>query len=275
MQALKLVKHLTLAAVVVGGVAACGILPEKVDETAGWSTTKLYSEAKDSFDAGDYTKAAKYYELLEGRDPFGPHAQQAQINTAYAYYKDNEPAQALTAVDRFIRLHPDSPSIDYAYYLKGLINFNDDLGLFGRFSGQDLSERDPKALRAAYDSFKYLVEHYPNSKYANDAALRMRYAVNAMAAHEVHAAEYYYRRGAYLAAVNRAQSALKDYDQAPALEDALGIMIKSYDKLGMTELRDDARRVMEKTYPNSGYLTVGHRTDGDGSDKKSWWQIWR
>ncbi len=123
MQALKLVKQLMLAAVVVGGVAACGILPEKVDETAGWSTNKLYSEAKDSFDSGDYTKAAKYYELLEGRDPFGPHAQQAQINTAYSYYKDNEPAQALAAVDRFIRLHPDSPSIDYAYYLKGLINF--------------------------------------------------------------------------------------------------------------------------------------------------------
>ncbi|VVE62671.1 competence protein ComL [Pandoraea anapnoica] len=275
MQALKLVKHLTLAAIVVGSMAACGILPEKVDETAGWSTNKLYSEAKDSFDSGDYTKAAKYYELLEGRDPFGPHAQQAQINTAYSYYKDNEPAQALTAVDRFIRLHPDSPSIDYAYYLKGLINFNDDLGLFGRFSGQDLSERDPKALRAAYDSFKYLVEHYPTSKYANDAALRMRYAVNAMAAHEVHAAEYYYRRGAYLAAVNRAQTALQDYDQAPALEDALGIMIKSYDKLGMTELRDDARRVMEKTYPNSGYLTVGRRIDNNPGDKKSWWQIWR
>jgi outer membrane protein assembly factor BamD len=194
MQALKLVKHLTLAVVLVGGVAACGILPEKVDETASWSTNKLYTEAKDAFDGGDYTKAAKYYELLEGRDPFGPHAQQAQINTAYSYYKDNEQAQALTAIDRFIRLHPDSPSIDYAYYLKGLINFNDDLGLFGRFSGQDLSERDPKALRAAYDSFKYLVEHYPTSKYANDAALRMRYAVNAMAAHEVHAAEYYYRR---------------------------------------------------------------------------------
>ncbi|MGC7402579.1 outer membrane protein assembly factor BamD [Pandoraea pneumonica] len=274
MQALKLVKHLTLAVMLVGGVAACGILPEKTDETASWSTNKLYSEAKDAFDGGDYTKAAKYYELLEGRDPFGPHAQQAQINTAYSYYKDNEQAQALTAIDRFIRLHPDSPSIDYAYYLKGLINFNDDLGLFGRFSGQDLSERDPKALRAAYDSFKYLVEHYPTSKYANDAALRMRYAVNAMAAHEVHAAEYYYRRGAYLAAVNRAQTALQDFDKAPALEDALGIMIKSYDKLGMTELRDDTRRVMEKTYPNSGYLTVGHRID-DGTGKKAWWQIWR
>ncbi|GAB3627010.1 competence protein ComL [Pandoraea terrae] len=272
MQALKIVKHLTLAAILAGGLAACGILPEKVDETASWSTNKLYAEAKDSFDSGDYTKAAKYYEMLEGRDPFGQHAQQAQINAAYSYYKDNDSAQALTSVDRFIKLHPDSPSIDYAYYLKGLINFNDDLGLFGRFSGQDLSERDPKALRDAYDSFKYLVEHYPNSKYAPDAALRMRYAVNAMAAHEVHAAEYYYRRGAYLAAVNRAQTALKDYDQAPANEDALGIMIRSYDALGMTQLRDDAKRVMAATYPKSDYLTLGYRRK---NPDKSWWQLWK
>lgn len=271
MHVLKLIERLTLAAVLAGSIAACGILPEKVDETATWSTNKLYAEAQDAMSGGDYTKAAKYYGMLEGRDPFGKFAQQAEINAAYAYYKDGETAQAMAGVDRFIRLHPDSPSIDYAWYLKGLINFNDDLGLFGRFSGQDLSERDPQALRDSYDAFKHLVKTYPNSKYAQDAALRMRYAVNAMAEHEVHTARYYYRRGAYLAAVNRAQYALKEYDKAPALEDALFIMMQSYDKLGMTQLRDDTKRVLETTYPKSDYLTLGYKR---APSSKHWWQIW-
>ncbi|MCF6561194.1 outer membrane protein assembly factor BamD, partial [Escherichia coli] len=143
--------------------------------TAGWSANKLYSEAKDSLDGGDYAKAVKYYEKLESRYPFGQYAQQAQIETAYANYKDGETAAALAAVDRFIQLHPNHPSVDYAYYLNGLINFNDNLGWLGRFSNQDLSERDPKAARAAYDAFKTLFTRFPNSKYTPDATQRMQY----------------------------------------------------------------------------------------------------
>lgn len=271
MHVLKLIERLTLATVLAGSLAACGILPEKTDETASWSTAKLYAEAKDSMDGKDYSKAAKYYDMVGGRDPFGKYAEQAEINAAYSNYKDGETAQAMAGVDRFIRLHPDSPHIDYAWYLKGLINFNDDLGLLGRFSGQDLSERDPQALRESYDAFKHLVETWPQSRYAPDAALRMRYAVNAMAEHEVHAAQYYYRRGAYLAAVNRAQDALKNYDKAPALEDALFIMMQSYDKLGMTKLRDDTKRVLAATYPKSDYLTLGYKRSSGGH----WWQkLW-
>ena len=249
-------------------LSACGLLGDQPDETAGWSANKLYSEAKDALDGGDYTRAVKLYEKLEGRYPFGRYAQQAQIDTAYANYKDGETAAALAAVDRFIQLHPSHPNIDYAYYLKGLINFNDNLGWLGRFSGQDLSERDPKAARAAYDAFQTLITRYPDSKYTPDATLRMQYIVNALAQHEVHAARYYYRRGAYLAAVNRAQQALKDYDGAPANEEALYIMVRSYDSLGMKDLRDDAARVMERNYPNSDFIKYGQRRKD-----KSWWEV--
>jgi len=249
-------------------LSACGLLGDQPDETAGWSANKLYSEAKDALDGGDYTRAVKLYEKLEGRYPFGRYAQQAQIDTAYANYKDGETAAALAAVDRFIQLHPSHPNIDYAYYLKGLINFNDNLGWLGRFSGQDLSERDPKAARAAYDSFQTLITRYPDSKYTPDATLRMQYIVNSLAQHEVHAARYYYRRGAYLAAVNRAQHALKDYDGAPANEEALYIMVRSYDALGMKDLRDDAARVMERNYPNSDFIKYGQRRKD-----KSWWEV--
>ncbi|MGO4765607.1 outer membrane protein assembly factor BamD [Cupriavidus sp. 2KB_3] len=249
-------------------LSACGLLGDQPDETAGWSANKLYSEAKDALDGGDYTRAVKLYEKLEGRYPFGRYAQQAQIDTAFANYKDGETAAALAAVDRFIQLHPSHPNIDYAYYLKGLINFNDNLGWLGRFSGQDLSERDPKAARAAYDAFQILITRYPDSKYAPDATLRMQYIVNALAQHEVHAARYYYRRGAYLAAVNRAQQALKDYDGAPANEEALYIMVRSYDSLGMKDLRDDAARVMERNYPNSDFVKYGARRKD-----KAWWEV--
>ncbi|WP_082818907.1 MULTISPECIES: outer membrane protein assembly factor BamD [Cupriavidus] len=262
----------TIGAVLLAGgcvmLSACGLLADQPDETAGWSANKLYSEAKDALDGGDYTRAVKLYEKLEGRYPFGRYAQQAQIDTAYANYKDGETAAALAAVDRFIQLHPNHPTIDYAYYLKGLINFNDNLGWLGRFSGQDLSERDPKAARAAYDAFHTLITRYPESKYTPDATLRMQYIVNSLAQHEVHAARYYFRRGAYLAAVNRAQQSLKDYDGAPANEEALYIMIRSYDAMGMKDLRDDTARVMEKNFPESDFIKYGARRKD-----KSWWEV--
>jgi outer membrane protein assembly factor BamD len=261
--------YLTLGAAV-ALVAACHGLPQKTDETAAWSNNKLYSEAQDALTGGDWGKCAKYFDALEGRDPFGHFAQQAQINVAYCNWKDSETTAADAAVDRFIQLHPDHPDIAYAYYLKGMIHFNDDLGLFGRFSGQDMSERDPKSLRESYDAFKVVVDKYPNSKYAQDAAARMRYIVNALASHEVHAADYYYRRGAYVAAINRAQLAIKEYKNAPAIEDALHIMMLSYTQLKQPQLADDTKRVLVATFPGSTY--VGGRSRSGAA--KSWWQIW-
>lgn len=250
-------------------IAGCHGLPQKQDETATWSSNKLYSEAQDALAGGDWGKCAKYFESLQGRDPFGHFAQQAQINVAYCNWKDNELAAADQAVDRFIQLHPDHPDIPYAYYLKGMIHFNDDLGLFGRFAGQDMSERDPQALRESYDAFKVVVDRFPKSKYAPDAAARMRYIVNALASHEVHAADYYYRRGAYVAAINRAQLAIKEYKGAPAIEDALHIMMLSYDKLNQPELAEDTKRVLAGTFPDSPYITGRTRAGA----KKSWWQF--
>jgi outer membrane protein assembly factor BamD len=252
-------------------VAGCHGLPEKTDETATWNNSKLYSEAQESLDGRDWGKCAKYFENLEGRDPFGHYAQQAQINVAYCDWKDSETASADEAIDRFIKLHPDHPQIAYAYYLKGMIHFNDDLGLFGRFSGQDMSERDPKSLRESYDAFKVVVDRFPQSKYAPDAAQRMRYIVNALASHEVHTADYYYRRGAYVAAVNRAQLAIREYRNAPATEDALHIMMLSYTQLDQPQLADDTKRVLAATFPDSPYITGKNRP---GTVIKAWYQIW-
>lgn len=249
--------------------AGCNGLPQKQDETATWADNKLYAEAQGALTSGDWGKCAKLFDSLQGRDPFGPFAQQAQINIAYCNWKDNEFGAADQAIDRFIQLHPDHPDIAYAYYLKGMIHFNDDLGLFGRFSGQDMSERDPQALRESYDAFKIVVDRYAQSKYAPDAAERMRYIVNALASHEVHAADYYYRRGAYVAAINRAQLAIKEYKNAPAIEDALHIMVLSYRKLNQAQLAEDTQRVLTSTFPNSRYATRDTRS----KQKKSWWQF--
>lgn len=239
------------------------------DETAGMSNDKLYSEARDEAAAGNYERAIKFYERLEGRAAGTLLSQQAQLELAYAYYRSNERAQALATLDRFIKLHPGSPALDYALYLRGLVNFNDNLGLFGSLSRQDLSERDQQAAKEAYQSFKQLVEQFPASTYASDARLRMNYIVNSLAAYEVHVARYYYRRGAYLAAANRAQAAVQGYQESPAIEEALYIMARSYDRLGLAQLRDDAERVLKTSFPDSAYLTRGFQ-----ADDKPWWQLW-
>lgn len=252
-------------AVLLGG---CGLLPDKVDETTGWSANKLYSEAKASMTDGGYDKAIQYFEKLEARYPYGRYAQQAQLEVAYAYYKQQEKASAVAACDRFIRLHPGHPNVDYAYYLKGLVNFNEDLGLLGYVSNQDLTERDPRAAKESFDAFRELVNKFPESRYTPDATARMNYLVNALASHETHVATYYLNRGAYVAAINRAQESIKTYPDAPANEEALFIMIKGYDLLGMNDLRDDTERVMRKNFPNSEYYARGLNRD------EPWWKLW-
>ncbi|MDP2751708.1 MAG: outer membrane protein assembly factor BamD [Rhodocyclaceae bacterium] len=249
-------------------VSGCSLLPEVVDETASWSANKLYSEAKDAMTEGAYDRAITLFEKLEARYPYGRYAQQAQIEVAYSYYKQNEAPSAVAACERFIRLHPNHPNVDYAYYLKGLVNFNEDLGMLGHISQQDLSERDPKAAKESFDAFKELVARFPESKYAVDATARMKYLVNALASHEAHVAHYYMRRNAYIAAINRAQSAIKTYPDAPANEESLFIMVKAYDILGMKDLRDDTERVMRKNFPKSEYYLRGLNRS------EPWWKLW-
>ncbi|MDF2463010.1 MAG: outer membrane protein assembly factor BamD [Ramlibacter sp.] len=239
------------------------------DKTENWSPNKIHAEAKDEMESGGYDKAIPLLEKLEGRAAGTPLAQQAQLDKAYAQYKANDQASALSTLDRFMKLHPASPAIDYALYLKGIVNFNDNLGTFAFLSKQDLSERDQKAAKESFEAFKELVTRFPDSRYAPDSRARMTYIVNSLAQYEVHVARYYFSRGAYVAAINRAQSALTDYQDVPALEEALFILVRSYDELGMTQLRDDAKRVMEKSYPKSEYLSRGFRSKQD-----PWWKFW-
>ncbi|MDD2919574.1 MAG: outer membrane protein assembly factor BamD [Rhodoferax sp.] len=239
------------------------------DPTAEWSPNKIYAEAKDEMSSGAYDKAIPLLEKLEGRAAGTPLAQQAQLDKAYAHYKAGEPVLAIATLDRFIKLHPSSPALDYALYLKGIVNFNDDLGLFSGLTRQDLAERDQKAAKDSFESFKELTSRFPDSRYAAEASQRMNYIVNSLAQSEVYVARYYYQRGAYLAAINRAQTAIVDYQGVPALEEALFIMVKSYDALGMTALRDDTQRVLEKNYPQTPYLVQGLKSKND-----PWWKIW-
>jgi outer membrane protein assembly factor BamD len=253
-----------LAAALVG----CSTTKED-DRTATFSPNKLYAEAKDELDAGAYDKAVPLLEKLEGRAAGTPLAQQAQLDRAYAHYKAGDRVQALSTLDRFIKLHPTSPALDYALYLKGIVNFNDNLGMFSFITNQDLSERDQQAAKESFEAFRDLSTRFPESKYTPDAKARMTYIVNSLAQSEVHVARFYFSRGAYVAAINRAQNALADYRDVPALEEALSILMRSYDALGMTQLRDDTRRVLEKNYPSSAYLTGGSRPGN-----RPWWRFW-
>ncbi len=238
------------------------------DQTASWTVQKLYQEAKDEMSAGAYDKAIGYYEKLEGRAAGTPLAQQAQLDKAWAQFKTNEPVQAIATLDRFIKLHPASPALDYALYLKGLVNFNDTLGLFSNFAKQDLAERDPKQSKESFEAFRELVTRFPESKYAPDAKLRMAYIRNSLARSELYVARFYFNKGAYVAAINRAQAAIEEYREVPAVEEALFILYQSYERLGLDQLRDDTRRILEKNYPNSALLYPQNAT------KKSWWKLW-
>jgi len=248
-------------------LSACSSTPN--DPSANWSPNKIYAEASDEIKSGAYDKAIPLLEKLEGRAAGTPLAQQAQIDKAYAQFKSGEPVLAVATLDRFIKLHPASPAMDYALYLKGVVNFNDDLGFLSFVTRQDLSERDQKAAKESFESFKELVARFPASKYAPDASARMNYIVSSLAQSEIYVARYYYDRGAYLAAINRAQTAIRDYVGVPALEEALFIMFKSYDALGMTDLRDDTQRVLTKNYPQTPYLTQGFKNSND-----PWWKLW-
>ncbi len=253
-------------AVLAACVLAVGCSSTPTDKTASWTPERIYSEAQEELTGGSYDKAVPLLEKLEGRAAGTPLAQQAQLDKAYAHYKSSEKAQAIATLDRFIKLHPASPALDYALYLKGLVNFNDDLGMFGWISKQDLSERDQKAAKDSFESFRELTQRFPDSRYTPDARQRMTYIVNSLAQYEVHVARYYYQRGAYVAAIGRAQTALADYQNVPAQQEALQILVKSYDALGMTQLRDDTQRIMDASYPA-----------GSGAPQElaaPWWKLW-
>jgi outer membrane protein assembly factor BamD len=255
--------RLLLAAMLLTLLAGCSWFGNsnifEKDSTGKWDAQRFLVEARAEMNNNNWAKARELLEKLEARFPFTRHAQQAQLEIAYSYYREGESAQATAAADRFLKLNPNSPAADYAYYLKGLALFSDDLGWFGNFLGQDPTTRDPKAMREAFDAFKDLVTRYPDSRYAPDARARMNWLVNALAQSEVNIAYYYYQRSAYVAAIDRAQAALRNYQGAPAAERALAIMMRSYDALGLKELGADVGRVLQTNFPDSKYLAPNAR----------------
>lgn len=242
--------------------------PTVLDETKGWGVERLYAEAELKMRERDYDKAISYFQTLESRYPHGRHAMQAQLEVAYAYFKKNEPVLCIAAADRFIKMHPNHPNIDYAYYLKGIATFND-RGIVDKLTRQGVSDRDPKSLRASFFSLKELVTRYPDSRYTKDATLRMTYLVNQLADHELHVARYYMKRKAYVAALNRAKYVIEAYPDSTAKEEALVIMISAYDLLEMDDLKQDSMRVLQTNFPESAMLgsTVP-------SDERVWWKFW-
>lgn len=250
-------------------LSGCAWFGSKTDDQKNWTVEQFYKNAKAELDSGNYQGAVKLYEALEARYPFGRYAQQAQLDIAYAYYKENETAQTVTATDRFMKLHPNHPNFDYALYLKALAYFKPDLGIFGDLLNLDPADRDPKALRESFEVFKDLVSRFPDSGYAPDSRSRMTYLVNALAKHDLSVAKYYFTRGGYLAAVNRAQNIIQRYPQAGVIEDALVISVQSYEKMGMPDLAADSKRVLEKNFPKNQMIAKGGETTS-----KSWWKLW-
>ena len=250
-------------------LAGCGLFADREEKYKDWSAEQFYKAAKEELDSGAWEAAVKLYEKLEAKFPFGRYAQQAQLEVAYAFYKQGETAQCVSAVDKFVKLHPNHPNVDYALYLKGLANFKEDLGPLTTLAKQDLADRDPKAARESFETFKDLVTRFPESRYANEARERMIYLVEALARHEIHVARYYITRGAFLAAANRAQDAIVRFPNSPTHREALEVLVEAYDRMGMAELRDDAKKVLARNYPSDPMTQAGRNRASS-----SWWKFW-
>ena len=255
------------AALLALALAGCGMFGEKIDPK-NWTVEMHYKNAKAELESGNYAGAVKAYEALEAKFPFGRYAQQANLDIAYANYMDNETAASVAAADKFMKLYPNHPNVDYALYIKALAYFKPDLGIFGDLLNLDAAERDPKSLRESFEVFKDLIIRFPDSIYADDSRKRMAYLVNALAKSDVSVARYYYARGAYVAAVNRAENVMKRYPQAPANEDALVVTIQAYEAMGQKTLADNVRRVLQKNFPSNVMVAA------PGSNKTPWWKLW-
>ena len=250
-------------------LTACGTKGPEYDPTANWTAEQLFQDGKIEMNAGKWQEARDRFTAVEARYPFGGYAQQSMINLAYVNWKDNEPEQALATIARFQQQYPNHPGTDYMIYLKGLINFTPPSAIFSQITQQDPGERDPKALRQSYLAFNELIDRFPNSTYAPDARKRIAWLVNTIAMNEVHVARFYYERDAYVAAINRAQVVITDFEGVPAAEQALYVMMMSYKKLGMNDLSKDSERVLLTNFPNTKLISEGF------PDKYSKWNPMR
>lgn len=255
-------------------LAACSANGPKVDPdesaTQNWSAQQIYNEARENLNDGNYTRAVKLYEILSARYPNGRFAEQSMLDSAYAYYRDEEPQKALAVLREFRRRYPQHVNMDYALYLQALVLLNEDQSFLNRLASQDWADRDPKANREAYIVFAQIVERYPNSKYAPEAAQYMSKLVDALAGNEMAIARYYMQRGAYVAAVNRAQDIIRHYRNTRHIEEALAISELAYQRLNKPKLSEDARRVLQQNFPNSPYLQQEWKKNSG-----PWWGYWQ
>jgi outer membrane protein assembly factor BamD len=250
-------------------IQACSGLD--TDPTSEWTAKDFYDEANQSLDAGDFQTAIKNLETLEARFPFDPYAKQAQLDIAYAYYKFDEPESAISAINRFMRLHPRDPHIDYVYYLKGLINFNRGTGFLDSWIQHDPAQHDADVMLNAFNDFSTLVRRFPNSHYAGDSHQRMIYLRNKLAQKEINIAEFYLKRDTWLSAANRAKAVIETYQNSIWRGRALEIMVTAYTNLGLNDLAADAQRVLSINTPaTDGSLAENQFDDGldDGLDDK-------
>ena len=261
------VKHLLLIAIF-ALTAACSS-NETISENLG--EAELYRQAQADLDNKSYTSAINKLKTLESRYPFGRFAEQAQLELIYAYYRNTEPEAARSSAERFIRLHPQHPSVDYAYYLKGLASFDQDRGLLARFLPLDMTKRDPGAARDSFNEFAQLTTRYPNSRYAPDAKARMIYLRNLLAANEIHVADYYLRRQAYVAAANRGRYVVENFQGTPSVGDGLAVMTEAYQHMGLNELADSSLETLKLNYPDHPSLDGGEFVPREKEeDNRSW-----
>ncbi|MGK0674133.1 MAG: outer membrane protein assembly factor BamD [Halothiobacillaceae bacterium] len=233
-------------------VSGCSWFKDKKEsqEDPYATAADIYGQASRALKTGNYEEAIKQFETLEARYPFGPYAEQAKLEAAYAYYKYGEQESAIATIDRYLQLHPRGENVDYALYLKGLANLKRGASLTDEYvKERDLARRDQGALQEAFNAFSELVRRFPTSKYAEDSQKRLLELRNLMAEHELYVAQYYMKRGAWLSAANRAQGLIERYQGAPSMPEALKIMVEAYTKLGLTDLAADARKVLELNYP--------------------------
>ncbi|MGQ0442329.1 MAG: outer membrane protein assembly factor BamD [Methylophilaceae bacterium] len=256
-----------LCGLVLNGCAIFGD-PTELDDTKGWQAQRIYEEGELKMVDKDYDKALRYFQILESRFPNTRFATQAQLEIIYAHYKKQDPVSTVAAADRFIKLHPNHPNVDYAYYLKGLATFNE-RGIIEKYTAQEISDRDPKALKLSFAALKELTDRYPKSRYYKDATQRMIYLVNQLSQHELHVARYYMKRQAYVAALNRAKYVLEYYPHSTAVEEALVVSISAYDYMDLQDLKEDNIRVLKANYPQNPMIT-GKVTE----DEKVWWKFW-
>ena len=253
---MSVVRWLIVLAVIIT-VSGCAALRD--DPTANWSASQLYAEAKAALDAGNYEQAVEYYELLEARFPFGRFAQQAQIEIPFAYYKAGEPEAALAAVDRFIQLNPRHPNLDYAYYLRGLINFSRDTGFLARVFPMDPAEMDTRTLEQSFQDFGRLINEFPESRYAPDARQRMVFIRNALASHELRVAQFYVQRRAWVAAAQRARHVVEQHQGADVMPQALAILYQSYRALDLDHHAENTMAVLQLNYPEQAEAVLAGR----------------